>query len=158
MNRAYVAGFFDGEGCVGFSRARRSVFPRILVTNTNRAILEELRTSFGGDIKPLALRRKNWKQGWSWRLSWSAAVSFLAEIKPWLQLKNAQAETVFAWDAIRLGRGRVTSAAREEYDDTCALLINRMRWLNRKGPHNDPDPIDAVLTIALKEAGKSKKK
>lgn len=145
MNLAYVAGFFDGEGCVGFARCRSTIFPRILVTNTNRDVLEELQANFGGDIKPLSLRKEAWKQGYSWRLSWSKAVDFLERIHPYLRLKSRQAETVFAWDAIRVGRGNRCAVEMAEYHNACDLLISRMRWLNQKGIIQGADPIEAEL-------------
>lgn len=155
MNTAYVAGFFDGEGCVNFSYCRNSLFPRVLITNTDIDILQRIRERFGGDIKPLSLRKGNWKQGYSLRISWSKAVEFLSEIHPYLFLKAAQAETVFAWDAIRLGSGKKTLQQKEEYKDSCDLLHRRMRWLNQKGNKDTVDPIDEE--IALSTARKARK-
>jgi len=156
MNLAYIAGFVDGEGCIGFGRARTSIFPRVLITNTDREILEDIRDQFGGDIKPLAARRDRWKQGWYLRLSWSRAVNFLDAINPYLRLKAEQARTIFAWDAIRLGSGSVSKIRRVQYDDACSLLIERIKWLNSKGPRLMDDPINRV--IALSVAGKARKR
>ncbi len=153
MHLAYVAGIFDGEGCVGFGRCRTAVFPRIFVSNTNRDLLEALRDQFGGDINPASNRKAGWKQGWNWRLSWTAAVEFLDKISPYLRIKNRQAHTVFAWDAIRLGSGKSTQTDKAEYLDAVGLLTERMRWLNQKGQNDAEDPID----IALRKAGKARK-
>jgi hypothetical protein len=142
MTLAYIAGFFDGEGCVGFVRARSAIYARVLVTNTDRAVLEKLQQQFGGDIRQLALRRSGWKTGWYWRLSWSRAVAFLDAIYPWLRVKRAQAQTIFAWDAIRVGRGKQSAADRAAYLDAVELLRVRMHWLNKKGGSEQPDPID----------------
>jgi len=146
MNLAYIAGFFDGEGCVNFTKCRTSIYPRVLVVNTNREILEELRDRFGGDISPLSRREDGWKQGWSWRLSWSKAVDFLDKIEPWLVLKSKQAQTVFAWDAIRIGRGRKPENDKEDHAKAVDLLVKRMHWLNKRG---DKDPIDPIEAVAL---------
>jgi hypothetical protein len=147
MTNGYIAGLFDGEGCIQFSRTRSSTFPRVLVVNTNLGILEELRQQFGGDIKPLALRRAGWRQGWQWRLSWARAVEFLDRIYRHLRIKRLQAQTVFAWAAVAPGRGR-------EWDrEALALLVDRMRWLNQKGPTIGEDPI----AIAMSKAGKGRR-
>ncbi len=135
MTLSYIAGFFDGEGCIGFARCRTSLHPRVLVTNTNIEILEELKNRFGGDIKPLSLRKENWKQGFSLRLTWLNAMKFLTKIYPFLILKRRQAETVFAWDAIRPGRGS------DPDFETMQLLADQMRWLNKKGLHSEVEPI-----------------
>jgi hypothetical protein len=155
MTPQYIAGFFDGEGCIGFCKCRGSVFPRILLTNTNRDILVRVKEKFGGDIQPLALRKKGWKQGYSWRLTWTKAVDFLEVIQPHLILKTRQAETVFAWDAIRLHRGRVAPARRIEHQPAIDLLVKRMTWLNKKGNGTLTDPIDSVC---LRKAGKARKR
>lgn len=147
MNLAYAAGFLDGEGNIGFGRCRASVFPRVLIVNTERNVLEAFRSRFGGDIKPLSGRKSNWKQGWVWRLSWSRAVNFLAKLEPHMRIKNRQAHTVFAWDAIRPGRGA-------KWDQSAlGLVTQRMTWLNQKGSVTGQDPIDAIaLSVARKYA------
>jgi hypothetical protein len=146
MNLAYAAGFVDGEGCIGFTRCRNSVYPRVLVTNTNIEILEEFKEKWGGDIKPLSLRKENWKQGYSWRISWSKAVDFLSQIEPYLKIKWPQAHTVFAWNEIRPGRG-------QKWDEECLeFLVDRISWLNKKGPKTDCDPLDIVLKEIQDEA------
>src|SRR5262245_35104342 len=105
LSMQYIAGLFDGEGCIGFSRVRTTIFIRTLVVNTNRDILERLRDIFGGDIAPLAYRKDGWKPSYQWRLSWSRAIRFLDAISPWLVIKAPQVELAFAWDAIRMGCG-----------------------------------------------------
>jgi len=107
--------------------------------------LESIKEQFGGDIKPLALRKEGWKQGYSLRICWSRAVSFLDKIKPWLLIKSLQAETVFAWDAIRPRTGKMTNVARAEYQDAVDLLRARMTWLNKKGENSEIDPIEVFL-------------
>jgi len=111
----------------------------VLVVNTELAILEALQKQYGGDIKPIAHRRKNWKPSWMWRLSWTPAVRFLEEIVPYLQIKDQQAYTAIVWDAARPGAGK-------RWDkESLELIRDRMRWLNQKGGVRGEDPIDPVL-------------
>jgi len=139
MNIQYAAGFVDGEGCIGFAKTRTSIFPRVLVTNTNLEILNEFKEKWGGDIKPLSLRKDNWKQGYYWRISWAKAVNFLSDIEPYLKIKNRQAHAVFAWDEIRPGRGN--KADKDSFD----FLVSYVHWLNKKGINNEKNPLDVVL-------------
>lgn len=47
----YVAGFFDGEGCVGLYRnsgGTKTYRPRARFTNTNRKVLVEIQNKYGG--------------------------------------------------------------------------------------------------------------
>jgi hypothetical protein len=143
MNLNYAAGFVDGEGCIGFSKCRSSIFPRVLVTNTNIDILNEFKEKWGGDINPLSLRKDNWKQGYSWRLSWSKAVDFLNEIEPYLKIKNLQAHAVFAWDECRPQRGG-------KWDkETVDFLVEYAHFLNKKGISNDINPLHSALNENL---------
>lgn len=139
MHPAYVAGIIDGEGCIQLTRTRTTYFPRVLVTNTNLALLEALKKEFGGDIKPLHARRDGWKAGYTWRISWAKAVDLLELVSPWLRVKLQQAHTVFAWDAIKPGRGVRWDA------EALDLLRRRITWLNQRGPASGPDPIDEVV-------------
>ena len=145
MNRAYIAGFVDGEGCIGFARARKSIYPRVIITNTNVKVLESIRKIYGGDIRPLSGRKANWKQGYSLRLTCDRAVGFLEHIYPWLRLKRNQAITIFLWDAIKLGRGKHSETKQNEYRGTCELLINQIKWLNQKGPQTREEPMAVEL-------------
>lgn len=149
MNLAYIAGFFDGEGSVGFTRCRSSVYPRVMIVNTNLPVLCSIQRRFGGDIRPLSLRKKGWKVGYVLRLGWSVAVNFLDKISPWVVVKAKQLHTVFAWEAIRPHRGKMTKEEQAVYRDCLTLLQDRMAWLNRKGPSFGTDP--AVLASKRKK-------
>lgn len=142
---AYVAGIFDGEGCIGFAQARGTSFVRILITNTNKELLEYLQSKFGGDIKALSLRKHNWKQGWNLRISWSRAIELIRLVYPWLRVKREQAQVALAWDALRPGMGKVRYSEKGERDDAIALLREQMTWLNKKGGAPYPDPVSACL-------------
>jgi hypothetical protein len=159
MNLAYVAGFIDADGCIGFAKNRSSVYPRLIITNTDKAVLEEMQTAFGGDIKPLSKRKDNWKQGYYLRLSWSKAVDLIAKVQPWLRIKQDQAAAIFAWDAIRLGTGKKTSDERQQYHEAIDFLLAYMTWLNKRGPCLEENPLDSEMkAIALSVAEKAKKK
>ena len=133
LHRAYIAGFVDGEGSIGFDRNRfRSIYPRVVVANTNREILLAIQQQYGGHIMQPP-RRPRHKQVWFWRLSWLRAVKFLADIQPWLRLKDMQAAAVFAWDAIRPGPGMQTKAFRSEHMAAHDYLFAFVRNLNRRG-------------------------
>jgi hypothetical protein len=116
-----------------------------LITNTDREVLESIQSVYGGDLRPLAKREKNWKQGWQLRISWSNAVKFLSDIQPWLRIKAQQAAVAFAWDAIRPGKGKLTPGARQELSDAYELLQEYLSWLNAKGPRRTPDPLLAAM-------------
>lgn len=136
---AYIAGLFDGEGCVSFGRTRSSWFIRVFVTNTNLEILEWLKSIFGGDIKKLSSRRDGWKQGYCWRISWTRAIEFLSLIAPWSRLKKRQIEIALAWDWSRAGMGQKSEPLSVD------LLVRELHWWNQRGGTSDPNPVSEFL-------------
>lgn len=134
LSRGYVAGFFDGEGHVGFVRIHGKVYPRVMIGNTNREVLATLQEQFEGDLREARGRESAWKPYWIWRLSYRRAVEFLDWIRPELRVKDAQADLVFVW-----------AGSRDAGIDDMDLLVDQMHWLNRKGQHSELEPVELVL-------------
>ena len=156
MNLAYVAGIMDGEGSIGFAKTRGYATPRVLVTNTNISLLQDLAGCFGGNINPLSKRKQGWKKAYSWRITSARAVNFIEKIYPYLRIKDRQAQVVFAWDAIRPGSGRQNAANKAEHDDAVALILEQISWLNKRGQNDSESPM--ALVAAEIGKGRSKKK
>lgn len=103
---AWAAGFWDGEGCVFFSRIRR-VAPRqnefyshisARVTQKDRRILDRFAALFPfGSVHP-TLDRKHDRTYWEWRISKVADLEpFLTLLWPYLgETKREQAERCIA--------------------------------------------------------------
>ena len=95
MNAMWLAGFFDGEGCINITvrGKNRQVVLRIMLANTDYALLQKIQKHFGG-----SLTRRPHKKHPEWKpfccLTWthSAAFALLHTLRPLLQLKNAQAQ------------------------------------------------------------------
>jgi len=132
MTLEYVAGFVDGEGCIGFTRTggKRRYVPRISITNTNLEILYNLQSQFGGCISRLSHRKINWKQGYHLTLTSRQAITFITRIEPFLQLKREQAQLILLWDLLRPGKGHQWP---QEDLEIIASLVANMRCLNLKG-------------------------
>jgi hypothetical protein len=145
MNLAYVAGLVDGEGSIGFTKvgAHRSWVPRVSITNTNLDVLEDIGKKFGGYIVPLSQRKEGWKQGYSWLILNSSAVSFIDLIYPWLRIKREQAWLLFLWDCIRPGKGIKRTT---ETIEALELINAQSKWLNMKGCNRpSKSPIDLEI-------------
>lgn len=143
---AYIAGIFDGEGCINFTSLKGYVYPRVVVSNTDYRIIKHLSTSFGGAIIKLKKTNEKWKDSWQWMLAWSAAIDFLEQIYPWLLLKRHQAEVVFAYDAIRYKvRKKWEDKKQEDYEEALKFLQEQLTFLNRKGPSAEKEPLDLYL-------------
>ncbi len=104
LTAAYIAGFVDGEGCIGVNRVKAKTVKsnggytykvRLRVSNTNKEIIEWLYKSFGGSF--YVSRRennlnKNHKVAYDWAIADQKAKIFLEKIKPYLKIKKEQAE------------------------------------------------------------------
>lgn len=99
----YLAGFFDGEGCVTIQRLRRSqknpnhndTYQAVVcVAQTQMAVLEHFQRRWGGPIYAQAPSRNITakRQLYVWKPSTNSARNFLADIVPWLRVKREQAE------------------------------------------------------------------
>jgi hypothetical protein len=100
FTREYMAGLFDGEGCVNISRCSRitrgnkhtQIILRCFIVNTNQEILRFLKLKFGGSLSaPLSLNKeRGWKPFCSWKLCYDKAAKFLEWILPSCFIKREQ--------------------------------------------------------------------
>lgn len=105
LSNEYVAGFFDGEGCVNITvRGKiRQVALRVTIVNTDAAILQELFETFGGTLTRPRSSNSRWKlfRAIEWRGKY--AISFLEKIQPFVTVKRPQIELAFEfWKFMQL--------------------------------------------------------
>ncbi len=140
MTLAYTAGLFDGEGSIGIrlQRARHSPEKRyhavnLAICSTDRALVDWLRATFGGQVnanhKENAAR--NYKDAWKWILLSRHAAAFLAAVRPYLRVKGPQADVALRLRAVTGPGGRhlLTDAQFAERE----ALRMELRALNRRG-------------------------
>lgn len=92
----YIAGFFDGEGCIGAyvdktnqSKIRLMTF----LTNTNLEILIKMKQVFGGSIIKNKKKKINHKDSWNWNIYSRNELKMLFEkIIPYSIVKRQQLE------------------------------------------------------------------
>lgn len=95
-DRAYIAGLFDGEGCVILYKRIRKPTNRVefslvvSIGNTHRPTLEWIKNQFGGSIA----KRHNGTNlpVWEWKASNRSAYDFLWVLLPYCRIKKAQIE------------------------------------------------------------------
>ena len=89
MNKQYAAGFFDGEGCIIITKTTKQYALRCTLGNTNREVLEQLKSQWGGCIK--LHNGFKVKAGWQWDIAANQAAHFLTDISPFLVIKREEA-------------------------------------------------------------------
>ena len=87
---AYIAGFFDGEGCIRIKETFSSHYLIVHITNTNRAILEYIKSLFGGSIN---FQEKGVNRTvYQYHLTCGDAYNFLKTVNGFLREKRKQSE------------------------------------------------------------------
>lgn len=115
-DKAYAAGFIDGEGCVTVRINRSNVkkgwnascYPSLTVSQTdyNRASLVWLAERWGGAVRKMAPpKRETWAQGYEWCIVGQMFYSCMDDILPFLMIKRDQAQNALRLRSFRLGRG-----------------------------------------------------
>ena len=102
--KAYIAGFMDGEGTITISKARNkaktahikefNLRPFIILGNSNKEVVEWLCDTTGlgmiyGGGKPF---KKHWSVIWRWQVTSNQARELLNDILPYLIVKKEEAE------------------------------------------------------------------
>ena len=90
---AYIAGFFDGEGCIRIKRANQggnSYYIWVAITNSNNKILEWIAELFGGSVRK-AERSVN-KDIYHLLITAAEATDMLKVLLSFLREKKEQAE------------------------------------------------------------------
>jgi hypothetical protein len=139
-DRAYMAGFFDGEGCIRFQRGvvqksgMRYYFPAVLLSNTNREIIEFINSIWPGFTvtKARNANNPNSRPLYHWQRTGVSAEVFLRDIGPYLRIKNRQATLVSEFLAFVGDRRRTRDRT---YEDDARMIdyYVTMTLLNHRG-------------------------
>lgn len=101
VDRAWMAGFFDGEGSIGLYRKNKAgvfyaVSTRLTITQTDKNILVPFFNAFGGALTLLDRPERatvRHTQYWTWSCdNVSYAALFMQTIRPWLRQKGEEAD------------------------------------------------------------------
>lgn len=151
ISEQWLAGFFDGEGCIAITVAgkQRRCILRLALTNTDHDLLREIHKQFGGQ---LVLKAKPAKAGWKpyGCVVWTnrQAQSLLDRIGPYIILKRRQLDLALEFLSLRTHPDRLehfdsTGTPRQrhpyikkilqEFLDKEATIKAQMHLLNRKG-------------------------
>lgn len=91
---AYLAGFFDGEGCISVVRGGPTI--AVAVVQVDRRPLDALAEHYGGRVAPHGKPKPGHRQAYRWQIYSANARVFLRDILPFLVVKRESAEMVLA--------------------------------------------------------------
>ncbi len=142
-DRAYLAGFIDGEGTIGMKREQRShskhgsgsYVPYVSAANTDPQVIEWLHMVFGGGLRKRATTvGGNAKPFiWVWAVGARASVAVCKELMPFLRMKRPQAQLLISACQDRWGMGSATRRAGPEYWVRLEAAWESLRTMNRRG-------------------------
>jgi len=125
-DRAWAAGFIDGEGYISVHvrQKHKCLTVEVSVGNTNHQSITHLQELFGGHIQHFNGRKKEWSENWRWTAPANVARIVLKSTIPYMQVKRKQAEL-----ALELLNHKNYFWTPERYEKELALL-REIRLLN----------------------------
>lgn len=131
-DRAYAAGLVDGEGAISIfcrGQGRPQYVLSVEITQRNPTVLLWLRERWGGTLALYGPYGKQARAYWRWRLNPRPALAFLVDIRPWLVLKQSQADVAIAYQRARptakTKHGRAVLTVLEGREARAALVALR---------------------------------
>jgi len=111
LSLEYIAGFFDGEGCVIIAQSGNRFWLVVSLTQRKREILEMIQKQFGGYLDCVGISRL--------RFSCEQAAQFLKAIQPFVIVKKKEIALALKFQACKGNRVRANS---ENYKQTLSAL------------------------------------
>ena len=127
---AYIAGLFDGEGCIRINKnsaQHRYYSLNVSVKMSWQWMPEFLRCGFGGSVYKYKMDKyyPNAKDQWCWNIRGQQAVEFLETVMPYLKLKRAEAELALLFQSKKLSKadylGKTHKGKRIRTDEELAI-------------------------------------
>jgi len=141
--KAYIAGFIDGEGCIRIEKRKSSsklyefdFEAWVIVTNTNSQVLEELKSITGVGI--IYIYKKlpksgngKWRPCHRWQIVGMQAKDLLRAIYPYLKIKKTQTDAVLNFPcSVKLGGHKMRNL--QFYNEQMQVFL-QIKDLNRRG-------------------------
>jgi hypothetical protein len=135
VEKAYLAGFIDGEGSISLKLYSRKDKPNKLfvnaiftVTNADKGVMSFVAHVFNREVRPE--QRKNWKTAWRVQVSKLDHVrEILNHLLPYLKVKRKQAELLLEFCNYRLAK--LHQVYKAPFDDYEKILIREVQRTNQ---------------------------
>jgi hypothetical protein len=124
LHRAYIAGLFDGEGCVSvhkiLDKRAKNIDEKIyryqlkvFVVSTDKKMIDFINSHYKGCISERKIYKENHQDQWAWMLGGKKAIYFLKDIVEYTITKKQQIQLAIEWeDTIVNSRYKMTDGIR----------------------------------------------
>ena len=150
----YVAGLFDGEGCVVCAIKRKTTFQgqgkktgvkthsyyrqisiELTLTESSKHVIDHLQNNYGGNVYRAESRNPNWKPTYTWKLRDNTkARAFCQNIYKHCMIKNEQLRLAI-W-AIDMLKGKLAPEVAETLKQEFKLQKSDPHRLSEKAQEN----------------------
>jgi hypothetical protein len=163
LSAEYLAGLFDGEGCIDVQRmyprdgkGRLYVRPRVRLCMSDSAtpLLQKLHASFGGHLTARAATSENQQSSSS--LEWLSARdirSILNLILPHLALKAEQAKLALWW--LDHAKGRQTTAGYPGMERARAAFAEELQAMKRDPQRTSERAVERIIPMMEERDGRT---
>src|SRR6266566_3820657 len=133
-DKAWIAGFMDGEGSFvvkpNNSKLKRpGFFPRISIGNTDKESLEYLSLLYGGTVNLHKPANEKRKQVYQWYCPKATMLVFLSHTVPYLRVKKEPALLLLEFLHLKLGHGGLRMSD-EDWGIRNEIFL-KLRYLNK---------------------------
>ena len=90
VEKSWIAGFIDGEGCINLSPTRNIFQVRVMIVNANLEVLEWIKSIYGGWIYHREPRFIGWKPCHQYTVCSRKAMKLLKDVGKYLKVKQKQ--------------------------------------------------------------------
>lgn len=153
---AYLAGLFDGEGCIFISKYRgqtnRSAVYTLhaIVAMTSKEPIEYCKEITGlGNVYFKKSKNINYRDQWRWDAQGKEAAEFLRRIYPWLKVKNGQIDCALEIESLKPKRGGRGYIVPQNISDKREYCYKKVMNLKDERDENDqPErPFDPQIAL-----------
>lgn len=130
LSPEYLAGFFDGEGCISLSAGDLYTL-HVSVTQVNPAPLREFAAAFGGNVRLRRWHRPDQRPGYIWNIASQKAMAMLKVLRPYLIVKAEEADIAIAFQSLRRP-GRVPLRDWPAKKETYAVAAAQLKALKHR--------------------------
>ncbi len=137
---SYLAGLFDGEGCITLTRYKpegQVIYSNYMVVvkvrMCNELVVRLFQQTFGGKVRHCKPKKSQWSETWEWYLTTPEFLPFLTDILPYLILKRPNAEIALYY--LLHFKQKTNIPVSKDLAVLREAEFIRMRKLNKKGSH-----------------------
>ena len=132
IEKGYIAGLLDGEGCIAILKNNNTYTQRVNISNTNKETLDWIQNRLGfGNVKPKQ-QTGNRRQGYDWCTGDHEEIRQLIElVLPILRIKKKQALLILEFISLGYAAGGVGMTPRIQAHRS--LIYDEMAELNKRG-------------------------